>query len=111
LEEIVDGPRPLRGAPGEGRTLAGLALQAGEVLLPRGVVSQKEPGGLREGALEVRMADCLARGAGALAGGVLGTLDEPAVGDEVLPPGQALEVVHLREQDEGQARADAGHRA
>ena len=53
------------------------------------------------------VADLLARGAVALAGGLLGALDQPGVGGEVLDAGEAVDVVDLVEDDEGEDLADA----
>lgn len=85
------------GEHGERFPLAVLKFQAGQRLRAWGVVAQDQHGGFGEGPLEVSMADLLARGARALAGGFFGSLDEPAVRDEVLPPGKALEVIPLLE--------------
>jgi hypothetical protein len=54
-----------------------LALKPSQILLALGVVSQEEYGGFGEGPCEVSIADLLPLGAVTLAGGFLGTLDEP----------------------------------
>jgi hypothetical protein len=69
--------------------------QAGEIALGRRIAPQKQDSGLREGPLEIGSADLRARGPQACAGGFLGTCDASALGDELLDPGEAGEVMTL----------------
>ncbi len=82
-EHVVHGPRQLLRQHGQRFALAVFAFQLGEVALPELVLAQEEHGGFREGPLELRVANLLARKAAGLASPLLGTFDEPAVGEEV----------------------------
>src|SRR5262249_15963346 len=68
---------------------------------------QEQPRGLGEGPLELGVADLLAREAGALARRLLGTLDQPAIGHEILHPGEAGDVLELIQDDQRENLANA----
>ena len=55
------------------------------------------------------VADFIARSAPAFAGGFLGTFDQTAIGDEVLDPWEAGNVVDFVEQHEAKDFANTGH--
>jgi hypothetical protein len=63
---------------------------------------EEQHGRFGTGPLEVRVADFLARGAIAFARGFSGTLDQAAVGDEILHAGEAVDIMHFIEQHESQ---------
>lgn len=53
------------------------------------------------------IADLLARGAMAFAGGFFSAFDEPAVGNEILHARESVDVMDLVEDDKGEDLADA----
>ncbi len=67
---------------------------------------EKEGGRFGEGPLQVDVADLAAGGAKALAGGLLGALDQTGIGSEVLHPGEAVDVVDLIEDHQREGRTD-----
>jgi hypothetical protein len=108
LARVIHGAGQFMGQDGQGFPLPMFFHQAGEAFLTRRVVAEKQDGGFGEGPFEVGIANLLAGGAVALAGGFLGTLDEPAVGDELLDPWEAVDIVDLLQQHERQDLADPG---
>jgi hypothetical protein len=90
--------------------LAVFFLQSGQVLLACGIVPEKEHRRFREGPLEIGIAPLGPCCPVAFASRFFGTLDEAAIGDEILPAGETLDVVDLIQQDEAQDFPDAGHR-
>ena len=64
---------------GERVALSMLFLQADQVLLALGIVPQEQNGGFRKGPREMGVADFLARGAQARAGGFFRTLDQATI--------------------------------
>ena len=89
----------------------GLAVAGPESLLEhlgRRVGSEEEDGRLGEGPLEMDVADLASARTQALARGLLGALDEPGVGGEVLDAREAVNVVDLVEDRQGEDLADAG---
>ena len=111
LEHVVDRPSQLVGQDGQGLGLAVLLLQALPIALSLRVVAQEHDSGFGEGPLQVDVADLGAGGAITLAGRLLGALDEPGVGDEVLDPGEAVDLADLVEDDQGEDLSDPRHRA
>src|SRR4029453_16468707 len=94
-----------------GEDCSGLALarffhEACEVLLACGMVPQEQHRGFGEGPREVGMADLLARGPIAFAGGFFGTLDQPARGDKLLHAWKAMNIVDLIQPHECADLAD-----
>jgi hypothetical protein len=106
LAHVIHGTGQCMGQDGQGFPLPMFFHQAGEVVLARLVVAEKQDGGFGERPLEVGMANLLAGGAIALAGGFVRTLDEPAVGDELLDPWEAMDIVDLLQQHKSQDLAD-----
>lgn len=90
--------------------LAVFFLQAGEPGLRGGTLPQAEHGGFGKGPRERSMTACAAGGAGACASRFSGTLDETTGGGTILPPREALDIMHLVEQHAAEERADPGDR-
>jgi hypothetical protein len=109
-QHVVGRPAQLVREDREGFPLAMLPLEALEQLLAGGILTEKQDGRLREGPLEVGVADLAAPRAEALAGRRLGAGDQPRVGGEVLDAGEAADVVDLIEDGQGEDFADAGER-
>jgi hypothetical protein len=86
-------------------------LQARQILLAGGIGTEKQDRRFGKGPLEIRIPDLRAGRAVALARRFFGTLDETAVGDEILYPGEALDVMDFIEQHQTQDLADPRHRA
>ena len=82
--------------------------EAREVLLARRIVAQAQDGGFGERPREVGIADLLARSSIAFASRFFRTRDEAAIGHERLDPGEAVDIVDLIEQHQGQDLADPG---
>ena len=83
-----------------------VVLQAGEVFLCHRMVSEEQDGGFSKGPLEVSVADLRARRAVAFASGFLGTFDQTARGDDILSPGEALEIMDFIEPHKAEHLAD-----
>jgi len=94
-----------------GNSLAVATGQAAQMLLALEVLAQEEDGGLGEGPLQVDIPDLGPARAEPLAGRAVLAPDESAVGEEVLYPREASDVLDLVENHERQDLADAGHRA
>ncbi len=84
-----------------------LLLQAFQVLLAPGIGPQEERRGLREGPLEMDVADLTAAEAVNLAGRTPGTFDQARIGRKLLDPGEAVDVLDLIEDRGRQDLADA----
>jgi len=69
---------------GQGFALAVLVGKAVEIFLPRFIALEEEWRRFTEGPLEMGIADFLAACAALFAVGLLGALDEPAIGDKIL---------------------------
>ena len=78
------------------------------ILLGAFVSSQEETSGFGEGPLKVDVADFVVFGAGLFPGGFSRAFDQAGVGDEVLDPGEAMDIVDLVEEDEGEDLSDSG---
>ena len=59
----------------------------------------------------MHIADLFTRSSVSLSCRLFGALDQPGIGDEVLDRREAVDVVDLIEDDQGQYLTDAGHRA
>ena len=108
-EDVVHRSAQLVGQDGQGFRLAMLRGRVLEPGLRGGILAKEEHGGLREGPLQMRVADLRAGGAGAFAAGLFGASDQPSVGREVLDGGETMDVVDLVEDDEGEDLPDAGN--
>ena len=64
------------------------------------MVSEEQDGGFRKGPLEMGIADLGAGRAQAFPGGFLGTFDQAAIGDKILDPGEAVDIMDFVEQHE-----------
>ena len=70
-------------------------LQAGQIFLPCRIGAQEQHRRFGKGPLEIRIPDLRAGRAVAFARRFPGTLDQAAVGDEILDPGEALDVMDV----------------
>jgi len=86
-----------------------LFLLADQGLLAVGIVPQAHNGGFGKGPREMGIADFLARGAHACAGGCFRTLDQATRRGEVLHPWEAVKVMDVIEQHEAEDCANARH--
>ena len=82
-------------------------LQARQILLAGGIGAEKQDRRFGKGPLEIRIPDLRAGRAVVLARRFFGTLDETAVGGEILYPGEALDVMDFIEQHEAEDFANA----
>jgi hypothetical protein len=82
------------------------AFDAGEQRLAFGALGQEQHGGLREGPLQIGIADLGAAAAQNLAGSALLALHQPAVGRELLDAREASNVVDLIQDRQRQNLAD-----
>jgi hypothetical protein len=86
---------------GQGVALAVVFHYARERLLAGGIGPQEQAGRFGEGPLEVGVANFGARGPLPLASRFLGARHQTAIGDERLPPGQAMDVMDVIQPHEG----------
>ena len=107
LQHVVGGAADLVGEDGQSLPLSVLSLELLQEGLALGVLPEEQDGGLGEGPLQVDVADLLAPRPELLAGGLLRALDQAGVGGEVLDGGEALDVVDLVEDCQGEDLADA----
>ena len=107
----VDGSPELGGQDRERLGLAVAPCHAPQVVLACGVVAKEEDGCLREGPLQVHVADLGAACAELLARRAVLALDEPRVREEVLDSRKAPDLVDLVEDRERQDLADPWDRA
>jgi hypothetical protein len=103
---VIDGPRQFMGQYRQGFALTMFFREASEVLLARRIVAQEQDGGFGESPLEVGIADLRARSSIAFASRFFRTLDEATIGHELLDTGEAVDIVDLIEQHQGQDLAD-----
>ena len=80
------------------------ALQASQEFLSFRVVAEKQDGRFREGPLEVNVADLFAGEAIVLSSRLATALHQTAVGDKLLHPREASDVMNLVENRQGQYR-------
>ena len=93
---------------GEGLGFSVFALQASHQFLSFRVVAEKQDSRFREGPLEMRVADLFAGEAIVFPGRLATALDQAAIGDKLLHALEAVDVVNLVENGQGQDLADAG---
>ena len=110
-EHVVHRPRELVSHERQRLPLAVLLGQAGHVSLGDGIPAQAEDGGLGERPLQMGVADLRTCVPVVLAVGLLGAFHQPAVGHELLHPREAVDIVDLVEEHQGQDLADPRHRA
>lgn len=111
FQHVVDRPCQLVGQNRQRFPLAMLSSQLLHHLLARRIVTQKRYGRFGESPLQMGIADLGAAVPLLLAGRLVGTLHQPAVGREVLHRLEAVDVVDLVEQHHGQDLADTVNRA
>jgi hypothetical protein len=100
FEHEVDSPTDLVGEDGERFSLAVFADQAAVIVLGLFVYPEEETGCLGECPLEVVVSDLGVLGAELFSCRLSGAFDEAAVGDKILDPGEAPDVVDFVEEDE-----------
>lgn len=95
FEHAVDDPSQFVSQDRQGLALAVSVGELHQIVLGWFVVLEKEPRCFRERPLEMGVADLLAAGAVPFAVGRSGTLDQAAVGDELLEPGDASDSLNF----------------
>jgi hypothetical protein len=108
-EQVRDRPSRPVGQDGEGFALAMCILQTSQLFLPRWIMAQEQRRSFGNSPCEGGMADLVARGVQAFAGGCLGTLDQATIRDNILHPWEAVHVMDVIEQHEAENLADTGH--
>ena len=108
LEHQIDRPTQFVGENRQGLALTMAGSELRQVVLGWLVVPERGHRGFRERPLEMGVADLLAAGAVPFAIRFLGTLDQAAVGDELLEPGGAGALLDFVQQRPGQDFADTG---
>ena len=108
FEHEVDGSAQFVGEDREGLGFAVFADEPGMILLGLFISSEEEASGFGEGPLEMDVTDLAVFGAGLFPCGLPGAFDQTAVGDEVLDAGEAVDIVDLIEEDEGEDLSDSG---
>jgi len=111
FEHVIDGSAQLMSENRECLGLAVFGCKLFHVSLSRRVPSQKEYRGFREGPLEVDIADLFTGSSVSFPCRLFGALDQPSIGDEVLNCREAVDVMDLVENDQGQDLSNPGHRA
>src|SRR5262249_61267417 len=91
----IDRSCQLLGKDGEGRAGAVFFLESSEVLLTCRMVPQKQDGSCGKGPLQVRVTDLGPRGSVPFACGFLRTFDQTAIGDKILYPREALDIMNF----------------
>jgi hypothetical protein len=86
-----------------------LFLQAGHKPLAVGLVTQEQCGSFRKGPLEMGIADLLASGAHAFAGGCFRALDQATIRGDGLPPRAAADAMDFVGQHAAEDLANARH--
>jgi hypothetical protein len=107
-EHVLDRAGQLLGQYGQRFALSVFVLQPGQVLLADRIVPQKQHGGFGKRPLQIGVADLGARKAGAFARGFRRTLTQTAIGDKILDPGKALDVMHLLQEHQAEDFANSG---
>jgi hypothetical protein len=86
-----------------------VSLQAGQKPLAVGIVTQEQWGSFRKGPREMGLADVLARGAQAFAGGCFRPRDQATLRGAVLHPWEAGDVMEFVEPHEAEDFPNARH--
>src|SRR5215218_3480789 len=106
-QHVVDGPAQLGRQDAQRSSLPMLLFKSSEILLSHRVAAQKQGGSFGEGPLEVDI-DHLPTGKFfRLAGRLMRSLHQASIGEKVLDPGEAAEVVNLVEQGQRENLSDA----
>src|SRR5688572_15993134 len=101
-QHVIDRTAQLGRENAQGFSLPVLLLKPGEVLLSGRVATQEQCGGFREGPFQMDVAHLASRRLFDLASRLVGSLDQAGIGQEVLDAGEALNVVNLIEQGQGE---------
>ena len=109
-EHVVDGASQFVRQCGQGLRLAVFLFQPCQVSLPLGVVSEETDPGFREGPLQMRVADFVARRTVDFAGGFFLRFHQPAVGCEILDTRETRNVVNFVKKDQRQNLTDPRNR-
>ena len=96
LENEIDRPGQLVRQDGQGLALAVTFLELGAIELGGFVLAQEERGGFGKGPLEVGIPDLGTAAAQTFPAGLLGRLDQPAVGREILNRREPIDVMDFR---------------
>jgi hypothetical protein len=104
----IDRSGQLLGEEGEGLASAVFFLESSEVLLTCRRVAQTQDGSFGKGPCQGRVTDLGPRGSVPFAGGFLRPGDPTARGDNILPPREALAILHFVEQDQAEELAHPG---
>ncbi len=92
----------------EGFSLAMFVCQSVEVFFPLLIALEEECSGFAEGPFEMSIADLFTACAGLFAVGLLGALDEPGIGSEILYRREAVDVFDLVEDNKAQDFTNSG---
>jgi hypothetical protein len=106
-QHVVDGSTQLGRQNAQSLPLPVFLLKLGEVLLPDGVAAQKQRGRFGEGPLEVDIAHLGSGQLFRLTGRLVGSLYQASVGEKVLDPREAAQVVNLVEQGQREDLSNA----
>jgi hypothetical protein len=90
----------------QGLALPVFFLEAGQILLARRIVAEKQDRRFGKGPREMGVTDLRASGALPLPSRFLGTFDQTAIGHEILDPWEAGDVMYLIQQHETQDLAN-----
>jgi hypothetical protein len=103
FKHAINRPSEPVGQYGEGFALAICILQASQAFLPCRIMAQEQRSSFGKSPFEVGIADLVARGAQAFTRGLLRTVDQAAIRDEVLHPGETVDVMDFIAQHQGSA--------
>ena len=106
-QHVIDSPSQLGCQNAQFLSLPVLLFNASEEFLTDGIAPQKQHGGFGEGPLEVDIAHLATGRLRRLSCRFVDSLTQAAVGDEILDPREALDVVDLVEQGQRENLADA----
>jgi len=111
LEHCIDGASEMRGEDRECLALAVFFCQPLDIALSLGITAQEQHRRFAEGSLQMHVADLLADVPEHFAGRALLALHQPGVGEKLLHPGEAADVLDLVEQHQGEDAPHARDRA
>ena len=107
-QHVIDRSCQFLGEDGSGLAGAVFFLESSEVLLTCRMVPQKQDGSFGKGPFQVCVTDRGPRGSVPFACGFLRTFDQTAIGDKILDPREALDIMNFREQDQAEDLANPG---
>jgi hypothetical protein len=94
LEPVIDRSAQVMRQEAQGCTLVMLCLHTAQKLLALGIMAQAQGGSFGKGPLEGRMAAFFASGAHAFTTRCLAAVDQAAIGGEVLPAGETVDLLN-----------------